>query len=225
MRDEHKLPLCTDIEETGRRLRAGTLKAEKIPYERRVNSFYAFSYSYFCPPSTVCLDSRRPFWDKALCYPEVVETATQYCAVHEVVHADDFSQGDRIVAETAKHIQKAHQDKLKTSIELLKKSRAPDFLKQGGNLIKIWAEQYADMITHYRAYLVLRQKRFPKIDYIWSCLGSHYFPPNLLTSIECAKGTEYVLKRITESLGEYCLVEALGEFDEILQRNSKRYTV
>ena len=225
VRDETRLPLCPNVEETGKRLEKGTFKAEKMPYERRMKSFYAFTYSYFCPPSTISIDSRRPFWDKPLVFPEIVDTALQYCAVHEVIHAYDFGQGNRIVAETARHIEKAHPDKLKTSIALLRRSQAPNFLRHGENLVKIWSEQYADMVTHYRTYIILSHKQLPKVDYIWSWLGSHYFPPNLLTSIECGKGQEYVLKRITDGIGEYCLVEALGEVDQILESNSKRYTV
>jgi hypothetical protein len=225
VRGESGLPICLGIEETSSKLLGGVLKAEEIPHERRANSFYALNYSYFEPPSTISLDKRRPFWDDPLALPELVETATRYCAVHEVIHADDYREGNRVIKETMRHIEEAHQDKLKISLKLLKRSYAPSFIKRKGALARMWAEQYADMITHYRTYLVLRQKRFPKIDYLWSCLYSDYFPPNLLTAIECEKGVNYVLKRITENIGKYCLVEVFDEADEISRKNADKYAV
>lgn len=225
VRGEAGLPICLGIEETSSRLLKGVFKAEKISRERRADSFYALNYSYFEPPSTISLDKRRPFWDSHMDLPELVETATRYCAVHEVIHADDYGDGNRVIMETMRHIGEAHQDKLKISLRLLKRSHAPEFLKSKEALIRMWAEQYADMITHYRTYLVLRQKRFPKIDYLWSCLYSDYFPPNLLTAIECEKGVNYVLRRITEDIGKYCLVEVLDEAEEISKKNAEKYTV
>lgn len=225
VRDGRRLPICLRIEETEKRLAGGIFKAEEIPYEKRANSFYALNYSYFEPPSTISLDRRRPFWDNPLDLPEMVETATHFCAVHEVIHADDYREGNRVVTETVRHIGEAHQDKLKTSIRLLKESGAPEFIKRRKTLMRIWARQYADMITHYRTYLILRQRRFPKIDYLWSCLYSNYFPPNILTAIEREKGVNYVLRRITEDIGNYCLIEALKESEEISKKNAERYTV
>ena len=225
VRGESGLPICLGIEETGSRLLNGVFRAEEISSERRANSFYALNYSYFEPPSTISLDKRRPFWDNPMDLPELVETATRYCAVHEVIHADDYREGNRIIKETMRHIGEAHEDKLKISLRLLKRSSAPWFINRKETLMRMWAEQYADMITHYRTYLILRHKRFPKIDYLWACLNSDYFPPNLLTAIECEKGVDYVLKRITEDIGRYCLVEVLDEAEEISNKNAEKYTV
>ncbi len=225
VRDGRGLPLCPRIEETRRRLARGVFRAEEIPYERRRNSFYALSYSYFEPPSTITLDKRRPFWDRPLDLPELVETATYYCVVHEVIHADDYMNGNRVIKETMRHIEEAHEDKLRISMRWLRRSGAPDYIKRKETLLRIWAEQYADMITHYRTYVVLRERKFPKVDYIWACLYSNYFPPHILTAIERERGVDYVLRRITEDLGRYCLVEALREAEEISRKKARRYTV
>ena len=225
VRDERGLPICLKIEETQEMFAQGTFKAEEIPYEKRANSFYALNYSYFEPPLTIGLDRRRPFWDKPLDLPKMIETATFFCVVHEVIHADDYRDGDQVIKETIKHIERAHQDKLKISIDFLKRNGAPDFLKRKKTLTSIWARQYSDMITHYRTYLILRHRHFPKIEYLWSCLYNDYFPPNIFTIIEREKGINYVIKRITEDLGNYCLIEALGEAEEISKKNAYKYTV
>jgi len=225
VRGEFRLPIFSGVEETGQRLFKGVFRAEEIPFERRVNSFYALNYSYFEPPSTISLDRRRPFWDNSLDLPELVETATYYCAVHEVIHADNYREGNRVVEETMRHISEEHQDKLKTSIRLLKRSHAPSFIASKECLTRLWAEQYDDMVTHYKTYLILRQKRFPKLDYLWDCLYTDFFPPNLLTAIECEKGVDYVLKCVTEKVGQYCLVEALDEVEEIGKKRAEKYAV
>jgi len=222
---QFRFPILSRVEETGQRLFNGVFRAEEIPFERRVNSFYALNYSYFEPPSTISLDRRRPFWDNSLDLPELVETATYYCAVHEVIHADHYEEGNRVFKETMRHISENHQDKLKTSIRLLKRSRAPDFIARKESLTRLWAEQYDDMVTHYKTYLILRQKRFPKLDYLWDCLYTDFFPPNLLTVIESEKGVEYVLRCVTEKVGQYCLVEALDEVNEIGRKRAEKYAV
>ena len=217
--------LCPSIERTEELLAQGCFKTEKISLERRLNSFYPLNYSYFEPPSTITLDSRGPFWDKHLDMPDLTKTATSYCAAHELIHADDYLNGIRIAEETASHIETEHRDKLEASIKLLKKTAAPDFIQKEDNLVRIWAQQYADMATHYRTYLVFRHKQLPRIDYIWSALANHFFSPTILCQIEKSRGIDYVLDRITKGVGRWCLVDALMEADEACRKSATPYAV
>ncbi len=81
------------------------------------------------------------------------------------------------------------------------------------------------MVTHYRSYVVLRHMRFPKLDQIWSRLRNDYFPPNLLTNIEVTKGASYVFTLFTEKMGEYCLIEALDEYNALKEKVTASYMV
>lgn len=48
--------------------------------------------------------------------------------------------------------------------------------------------QYADSATHYRAYLILNHKKFPKLDDIWVGLYNSIFSPRLFTTLEGEEG-------------------------------------
>ena len=78
-------------------------------------------------------------------------------------------------------------------------------IEEGGNddciactsyLASLWAIQYVDMLTHYRAYLVLRHKRFPRLDFLWNLMQNDFFPPSILTRIERDKNTRYIFDEI-----------------------------
>ena len=92
-------------------------------------------------------------------------------------------------------------------------------------MIKTWAYQYADSATHYRTYLVLNHKKFPKIDNIWVSLYNSIFSPRLLTTIEKEKGLNYTANLLSEGIGKVCIVEIAKEFEEISHKKAGTYTV
>jgi len=219
---ELDLPICPHIGETREKLREGEFRAEPLPRNR--SGPYTAEYGVFQPPSTIVLDSRLPFCDRPLRIPQFPASLACYCATHEVIHADDHTGGDRLLVETRRHILEDHVDKLEKGMQFIDREGGRDCIGGYEELADLWAMHYVDMVTHYRAYVVLRHWQLPKIDLIWSRLNSDFFPPNLLTCIERQRGVSYVFDLIRRA-GEYCLIDALGEFRSIGEKNACRYTV
>jgi hypothetical protein len=217
------LPISPNIGSTKSRLSNGVFKAKRI--NNRRNSAYAMDFGTFQPPNIIYLDKGLPSCDHPMNLPEFTETMIAYSAVHEVIHADDHTGGDKLLLATRKHILEAHEDKLKTSMEIIRKDGGYVGIENYDDLASLWAVQYVDMVTHYRGYVVLRHNKFPKLDQIWSRLRNDYFPPNLLTNIEVTKGVDYVFNLFTERIGVYCLIEALDEYQKLNEKQSASYTV
>jgi hypothetical protein len=110
-------------------------------------------------------------------------------------------------------------------MQILTKKKETSCIQNFEDLASLWSIQYVDMTTHYRAYTVLRYKKYKKLDRIWTQLDKDYFPPNLLTCIEIEKGTDYVFSLFTELIGDYCLIEALEEYKAIKEKNVCSYTI
>ena len=224
-RDELNLPLFRKIEETGKRLRKGSFRAERFPVRRLSHLIYAKAYGYFKRPSTIVLDEDLPLLGEPFNQPLLARTAAYYCAAHEVIHADDYTDNNRIIKETLRHIQGKHKNELeKASIALSRYSRGT----WGGSreaVIHTWAYQYTDSATHYRAYLVLHHKKFPKIDDIWVSLYNSIFSPRLFTTIEKEKGLSHTANLLSKGIGRVCIVEISQEFEEISRKKAGTYTV
>ena len=227
---ELELPICPRIKETSERLRGGEFRAELLNGNRGVLTVngsrpYAMDYGAFEPPSTIVLDSRLPFCDRPLDIPQLPDTLAHYCATHEVIHADDHTGGDRLLSETRRHILKDHGDKLEKGMQIIEQEGGTDCIDGQEELAELWAMQYVDMVTHYRAYVVLRHRRLPKLDFIWTGLRNDFFPPTLLTRIERHRGAGYVFDIIIRRAGDYCLIDALREFESIGEKSACTYTV
>lgn len=220
---ELDLPICPHIEETQERLQDGEFRAEHLPRKR--GGPYEMEFGAFEPPSTIILDSWLLYCDRPLSIPQLPNTLASYNATHEVTHADDHTGGDRLLSATRRHILEDHGDKLKKGMRIIEQEGGRDCIAGYRELAGLWATQYVDMVTHYRSYVVLRNKRLPKLDFVWSRLRDHYFPPNLLTCIERQRGINHVFDTITRRAGEYCLIEALRDSQEIRERNASSYTV
>jgi len=190
--------------------------------DSRENS-YRMDFGSFQPPASIFLDKRLPNSDHPLDMPDFADTLTLYSAVHEVIHADDHMGGDQLLLATIRHILDAHVDKLERSLQLIKNENENCVIEDYEDLATLWSIQYVDMVTHYRSYVVLRHIKAPKLDQIWSRLRDDYFPPNLLTCIEVNKGLDYVFSLFTKRMGEYCLIEALQEYNEMKERESQSY--
>ena len=145
--------------------------------------------------------------------------------IHEIIHADDHVGGDKLLLATCQHILEQHPDKLDKSLQIIKKEGGSDIIKDYEDLASLWAIQYVDMVTHYRSYVVMRHMHYPRIDQIWSRLNNDYFPPNLLTCIEISKGSDYVFSLFIDRMGEYCLIEALEDYNCMKERESLSYMV
>jgi len=217
------LPIMPNYPTTIKRLQQGNFKAMYINNPRGKN--YSMDFGSFQPPANIFLDKRLPSSDHPLYMPDFAETLTKYSAIHEIIHADDHVGGDKLLLATCNHILKTHEDKLDRSLQIINSERCECAIKDYQDLASLWAIQYVDMVTHYRSYVVLRHMQSPKIDQIWSRLSNDYFPPNLLTCIEASRGSDYVFSLFTERMGEYCLIEALEEYNSMKERDSYSYTV
>ena len=89
----------------------------------------------------------------------------------------------------------------------------------------MWAKQFVDLLTHYRAYVVIRHHGFPRLDLVWNSLQNDFFPPSLLTTIEVERNTRYVFDSIILRAGSYCIIDALMEIKNISEKNANTYTV
>jgi hypothetical protein len=217
------LPIMPNLTSTIKRLKQGNFKAMYINNPKGKN--YNMDFGSFRPPASIFLDKRLPSSDHPLDMPDFADTMTVYSAVHEIIHADDHSGGDELLLATCRHILKTHEDKLARSLQIIINEGGDSIIKDYEDLATLWAIQYVDMVTHYRSYVVLRYMQFPKIEQIWSRLSNDYFPPNLLTCIEVSRGTEYVFSLFTERIGEYCLIEALEEYNCMKEREAQSYMV
>jgi hypothetical protein len=220
---ETRLPISPNLASTRHRLSKGELKAKYI--NKGKNRAYAMDFGNFQPPNVIYLDKRLPSCDHPMNLPDFADTMIAYSGIHEVIHADDHTGGDKLLLATRKHILEAHVDKLEKSMEILMNDGGVPCIDGYADLASLWAVQYVDMVTHYRSYVVLRHMRYPKLDQIWSRLRNDYFPPNLLTNIEVTKGTEYVFSLFTEKLGKYCLIEALKEYNVLKEKVTASYMV
>jgi len=218
-----RLPICPNLSDVFKRLSAGTFHASPLANKR--NGQYYMKYGSFDPPATITMNSRLPFSDRPYNLPEVPRTLSYYTATHEVIHVDDFLGGDRLFNATREHILKSHRDKLSRGMQIIEDGGNGDCIGCPDDLASLWAMQYVDMLTHYRAYLVLRHKRFPRLDLLWSRMQSDFFPPSLLTRIERDKDTRYIFDEIIGRAGEYCLIDALNESESIGEKVACRYTV
>ena len=183
------------------------------------------AFGAFDPPASITLDSRIPFCDRPLDIPEVPETLAYYTATHEVIHADDHLGEDMMFNATRDHILCDHTDKLVKGMDIIEESEDRCGIRTYEDLACLWAMQYVDMITHYRAYVVLRHGGYPKLDLVWGHMQNDFFPPSLLTTIEREKDTGYVFDNIIGQMGAYCLIDALMESKSISRKACCRYTV
>jgi hypothetical protein len=220
---ELELPICPNIRETKKRLRHGSFRVAHITWNETAQ--YQMVYGSFDPPATITLDSDLPFCDWPLDIPEFPQTMAWYAATHEVIHADDHTGGDKLFKATMEHILHDHPDKLERGMGIIDGDGGCDSIGCYRDLAGLWAMQYADMITHYRAYVALRHRRLPRLDMIWTCMQDGFFPPSLLTRLESERDTEYVFDDIIGRAGEYCLIDALKELTSIGERNACSYTV
>jgi len=220
---ELDLPVCPNIDKTWRVLRRGTFCAARLPRERA--GAYLMAFGAFEPPSTIVMDSRIPFCDRPLNIPEVPHTLLRYTATHEVVHADDHLGGDVLYHGTREHILEDHDDKLEKGMAFIESEECRDQIQDREDLASLWAMQYVDMVTHYRSYIVLRKKGFPRLDLVWGCMQDSLFPPSLLTKIERERDLRYVFESILCQVGEYCLIDALMESSSIGEKAACSYTV
>jgi hypothetical protein len=217
------LPIMPNFPITVKRLMQGNFKAMYINSPK--GKSYNMDFGSFRPPANIILDKRLPSSDHPLDLPDLADSLTVYCAVHEIIHADDHAGGDILLLATCNHILESHLDKLEKSLQIINAEGDNSIISGYEDLASLWAIQYMDMVTHYRSYVVLRHMNYPKIDQIWSRLSNDYFPPNLLTCIEVSMGTDYVFNLFTEKIGEYCLIEALEEYNCMKERETKSYMV
>jgi len=221
--DQLRLLIGENIFETRDRLSEGEFRAEDMP--KPWNSPYRMEFGAFVPPSMVILDKNLPLSDRPMDVPEFASTLSLYTAVHEVIHADDHTGGEKLLIATRKHILEAHRDKLKKALEIIRRQGGCDSIRNYEDLAELWAMQYVDMVTHYRSFVVLRYGGLPKLDDVWSRLSDDFFSPCILTCIELQKGAEYVFSLFTKRMGEYCLIDALAEYEEIGEKRACCYTV
>lgn len=220
---ELDLPICPNIHETREILKGGRFRARRL---RRRRAFpYQMAYGSFEPPDTITLDSKLPFCDKPYDIPEIPYTMSYYTATHEVVHADDHTGGDLVYKATKEHILVDHLDKLGRGMDIIEMEGGCELVHDYNDLASLWAVQYIDMITHFRAFATLRHRGFPKLDMIWEGMQNGFFPPNILTRIESERGIRYIFDVIRYRAGEYCLIDALMESESIRERNTCSYTV
>jgi ribosomal protein L25 (general stress protein Ctc) len=223
-RDDLNIPLFTRIEETAARLKQGELKARRF-HIRRSGNVIAKTYGYFQAPSTIVLDEDLLLEGQRFHQAELATTATYYSAVHEVIHADDFTHGNRLTQDTLQHIQRAHRNEIADVERILSKYAQGSWERTPQAIINTWAYQYIDSATHYRTYVVLKHHHFPELDTVWVSLYNSIFSPRLLTTLEDEKGLQYTASLLSEHIGETCIVEIAREYDAIGQTRLRQYTV
>jgi hypothetical protein len=223
-RDELNLPLFRRIEDTQRRLEHGTFRAEPFPVHRLSHFAYAKVYGYFRKPSTIVLEEALPLSGKLFDQPLLATTATYYCATHEVIHADDYTNNNGIIKNTLRHIRRKHKDELAEASEILSKHSKVRWTGSENAIINTWTYQFADAATHYRTFLVLKHKKFPKIDNIWVSLYNSIFSPSLFTTIEDAKGLQYTTSLLSKHMGKICIIEIVKMFEAISRKKTDLYT-
>jgi hypothetical protein len=219
---ELDLSICPNIEMTWQILKDGKFRSTHLT-KNRVGSYH-MAFGAYEPPATIIMDSRIPFCDRPLNIPEAPHTLLRYTATHEVIHVDDHLGGDALYYGTKEHVLCDHGDKLEKGMEFIEREGPCDQIGDPSDLASIWAIQYVDMVTHYRAYVTLRAQSFPRLDLIWNMMQDTLFPPRMLTEIEREKGTRNVFESIHQ-VGEYCLIDALMESSSIGDRAACKYAV
>ena len=182
-------------------------------------------YGAFNPPATITLDSTLPFCDSPLDIPEIPPTMAHYTSVHEVIHADDHMGGDVIVEETREHILRDHRKNLDRGMEIIRAKDDENCIADETELANLWAMQYADLLTHYRSFVVMRHHDFPKLDVVWENMQGGLFPPYIITKIEKEKDTRYVFEEIIRRVGAYCIIDAVDESIKLEERDACKYAV
>lgn len=220
---ELDLPICPNLQETRERLKGGRFRAASLLLTR--SALYRMVYGSFDPPATITLDSDLPFCDWPLDIPEFPRTMARYAAAHEVIHADDHIGGDTVFTATMEHILDDHQDELERGMDIIDGKGGCESIGCYRDLAALWAMQYVDMITHYRAYVAIRHQHLPRLEMVWACMQDGFFPPSLLTHIEGDSNTEYIFDVIIGRAGEYCLIDALKESASIGERKARSYAV
>lgn len=209
------LPICPNIRETRRRLRDGVFRAEPLMGEMG----YQMDYGLFQPPSTIILDSR-------LLFLEGGEGLLHYSVVHEVIHADDHTGGNRLYRETKRHILEEHGEELERGMRIVDENDGRTYIRNREKLAELWAMQYVDLYTHYRTYIVLRERAAPRLEYLWEGLhGKGPITPRLLTYLERRRGMRYIFRLLTEMVGRCCLIDLLRECEDIKKMDMVRYTI
>jgi hypothetical protein len=219
---ELDLSICPNIELTWQILKGGKFRSTHLAKNRL--GTYQMAFGAYEPPATIIMDSRIPFFDRPLNIPEVPHTLLRYTATHEVIHVDDHMGGDALYNGTREHILCDHMDKLERGMEYITREGSCDQISDESDLASLWAMQYVDMATHYRAYVTIRERAFPRLDLIWNKMQDTLFPPRMLTEIEREKGTRYVFESIRD-VGEYCLIDALMESTSIGNKAACKYAV
>jgi hypothetical protein len=221
--DELYLPICPSIKATRKRLKHGIFKTTFLP--KKSDSDYRSDYGFFDPPSTISLDSYLPFFDWPMNIPDAAQSMTHYITTHEVIHADDYTRGDHIFHATKEHIIRDHEDKLEKGMQIINVDENNDCIRSYEDLASLWAKQFVDLLTHYRAYVVMRHHCFPRLDLIWDSMQDDIFPPSLLTTIEIERDTRYIFDTMILRAGSYCIIDALMETKNISAKNANVYTV
>jgi len=209
------LPICPNLGETRRRLREGDFRAEPL----LDGGGYQMDYGLFQPPSTIILDSRLPLLQGG-------EGLLHYSVIHEVIHADDHTGGDRLYRETKRHILEEHDEELERGMRIVIENGGRSCIRNREKLAELWAMQYVDIYTHYRTYIVLRERGMTRLDLLWDrlhCEGP--ITPRLLTYLERRRGMRYIFRLLTEMIGRCCLIDLLRECEDIKKMDMVRYTI
>jgi hypothetical protein len=218
------LLICPLIKLTSERLRFGCFKVMTNDTQAHKEKYH-MDYGLYIPPKTIMLDSNLPTVDKPMNLPDLATTLTMYTAIHETIHADDYTEGNSLLLKTMRHITEQHEDKLTKGMSIIRRYGGSLCIRNMEDLASLWAMQYVDVLTHYRSYIILRHKNYPQLDHIWTKLSNDYFPPNLFTTIERHKNIDYVFNLFTHRKGDFCFVEALEEYNNIKQKQILTYTV
>jgi hypothetical protein len=129
------------------------------------------------------------------------------------------------VEETRRHIIRDHGEKLEKGMEIIRAKDEGDCITDEVELASLWAMQYADLLTHYRSYVVMRHHEFPKLDIVWENMQEGLFPPYMITKIEKKKDTRYIFDKIISRIGSYCIIEAVDESIKLEERYACKYAV
>ena len=217
------LPICLNLMETREQLNSGVFKVERLA--RKKGGRQKVDYALFSPPSTIILDSRTPFSNGNRSIPGLLDSLVHYSVTHELLHADDYVGGDRLLKRTTEHIFRDHPDELHNGMAVIEGNGGCDCIPNKTDLARLWAMQYVDTVAHYRAFVALRHRGLPMLDLIWTRLGDDILSPNLLTYLERHRGIREIFDVVTRRAGRYCLIEAMKECQGFSERNAYAYAV
>lgn len=217
------LPICLNIEKTKEQLHEGFFKIESFIMRR--TGRYRLDYASFKPPSTIVLNSQILTCEKDLNTIGIYPSLVRYCITREVLKVDDYVGGNIMLNKTREHILRDHTDKLEKGMQIVIINEGEDYIKDLEDLAYLWANQYIEMVNNYKAYVVLRHHKLPKLNLIWNLLKDELFSPSIFTCLENHLGTSGVFNIITNMIGRYCLIEALNESKKILDENVSKYVI